>query len=486
MNLDIDDGSKFPDLRKAGLSKSLEDFVKKLVNNDREFFGLAQKKKEQLRQQQQVDFKSFLQSQAGAIERGNKNSCESQDNFGKIAKDLATKVQPIVLPTTQKKPSAGQRKPDDRLPKTRSVTPTRGGESRPPSISRSVVNQSISPAVSRNPYFIQPVSTSQSLVKSKRNISQFARAHAGFRGTSIGDRAVVFSANGTPMYGDSYLDKNMTENLAANQATARAPLSQVPSKIEVVDPISADPLQQQPRANVTPKSGSVSGMLVLGGIAAAVTAVLFFFQHVLMFVQFIMQVSQSTATITNIASSFVAILNNIGSLMGLGENILEPLENTFDSILNNVFGKEKVDYVKFQFAKISGVFVAGQNILNSFGGFKDKLTNLVTKNADNTSKIGNALKTVGMIADTETWMNENNKVNSVASGVKEKLESVSGLASTLTEITETVKTSKEQIKDALKGTSDEQKKDEDAGKKVTEKYEDKDTPDIRALEEPQS
>jgi hypothetical protein len=349
-----------------------------------------------------------------------------------------------------------------------------------------MVNQGIAPAVSKTPYLVQEVKTSNSTGKSTRNLKQFARAQSGLRGTSIGDRALVFSANGTPHYGDSYMDKNVAENVSANQATTTAPLSKIPPKIQTATPINADPLQQQPRANVAPKSDSIGNMVVLGGIAAAVTSVLFFFQYVLMFVQFIMQVSQSTATITNIASSFVAILNNLGSLLGLGEDALKPLEETFDSILNNTFGKEKVDYVKFQFAKISGAFVAGQNILNSFGGFKNKLTNLVTKNADNTSKIGNALKMVGMIADTETWMNENNKVNSVASGVKEKLESVSGLASTLTDITETVKTSKEQLANATKSDVDEEKKDKDGEDKATEKHSDKDIPDARALEEPES
>lgn len=486
MTFDIDDGSKFPDLIKAGLGKSLEDFVKGLVDEDKEFFGLAQKKKEQLRKQQEIDLKSFIQSQAGAIERGNTNSCEARHNFQKIAQDLATKVVPIVLPATNKQSAIGRDSTRNRLPKTRSVTPTRGARSRPPSIARSVVNQSIAPAVSNKPYSVQPVSTSNSPAKAKRNLTQFTRAHSGFRGTSIGDRAVVFSANGTPHYGDSYMDKNMAENLSANQATASAPLSQIPSKVEVVKPISADPLQQQPRANVAPKSANVAGMLVLGGIAAAVTAVLFFFQHILLFVQFILQVSEATATITNIASSFVAILNNIGALLGLGENILEPLENTFDSILNNVFGKEKVEYVKFQFAKISGAFVAGQNVLSSFGGFKNKLTNLVTRNADNTSKIGNALKMVGMIADTETWMNENNRVNAAASEFKDKLESVSGLSSTLTDITEKVKTSKEQLDSTLKEFSEDEKKDKDGEEKVTEKYSDPENPDADALVEPES
>lgn len=484
MTFDIDDGSKFPDLRKANLKKSIEKLVKGLIKKDKELFGLAQETKAKLNKQKAIDLKSFVTSQSAAIVRGNKSACGSRELFRGVADDLASQAKPIVLPTTCKVPATGKSKRKTKYPKTNSATPTRGARSRPPSISRVQVNQSVSPAVSNKVFVVQQVETSNYPKKSQRNLTQFARAQAGMRGTSIGDRALVFSANGTPHYGDSYMDKNLAENLAANQAVSNVPLSQIPPDIKVEKPLNASPLQQQPRANVVPKSNTVANMAALGAVAAAVTAVLFFFQQVLTFVQFILQVSQSTATITNIASSFTAILNNLGSLLGLGEDILKPLEETFDSILNNTFGKEKVDYVKFQFAKISGVFVAGQNILSSFGGVKDKLTNLVTRNADNTSRIGNALKMVGMIADTEAWMNENNKANSVASEIKEKLESVSGLASTLTEITETVKTSKEQLSELDKGKSEEDKKEKDAEDKATEKHSDKDIPELRALEEP--
>jgi hypothetical protein len=444
MNLDIDPGSKFPNLLKAKLGKKLDDFIKGILNDDKEFFQLAQDKKKKLRQQRQIDLKSFLTSQAGAIERGNSNACDNKHKFEKIAKKQADKTKPVAIPGTKKKSPLTKGKKKRKLPKTRSTTPTRGSRSRPSSISRFRTNQAVAPAVSDRSHFIQPVEGNNSVDKAKRNARQFASAQGANRGHSIGDRAVVFSSNGTPHYGDSYLDKNVQENLAANQATSNAPVSTIPSKIEVGKPISPNPLQQQPRANVSPKSDTTANLIVLGGIAAAITAVLFMFQHVLIFVELILQVSSVTSTITNVAGSFVAILNNIGSLFGLGEGLIDPLSKTFDSILNNIFGKEKVDYVKFQFAKISSAVVAVNNISSKFGSMHNSMAKTTKDNADNTSRIGNALKAFGMMAANTPWMNENNKVSSGVGGVAGGLENISGLASTLAEITNDVKSAKEE------------------------------------------
>jgi hypothetical protein len=481
MTLDIEDGTKFPDLIKAGLGKGLEDLIKGLRGNDQEFFQLAQDEKTKLRKQRDIDLKSFIQSQSAAIERGNANACNTRHQFDAIAQDLARQTQPIVLSSNSQQPAQGRGKLQTTLPSTNSSTPTRGARSKPPSLSRSSINQSISPIVSDRPYAVQPVTTSNLPAKSKRNLTQFARAHNGDRGTSIGDRAVVFSANGTPQYGDSHLDRNTTENLAANQATAEPPLTQIPSKVTAVKPQNADPLQQQPRANVAPKSNTMANMAVLGGIAAAVTAILFFFQYVLMFVQFILQVSSSTSTITNIASSFVAILNNIGSLFGLGNGVIEPLQKTFDSMLNNVFGKEKVEYVKFQFAKISAAFVSAQNLAGKLSGVQNSLGGVTEKNADNTSKIGNALKMMGMMASGQGWMNENNKVNTAAAGFTGKLEGISGLASSLTDVTNEVKSAKEQQETLDKEHTDREKAETESTEKATEKHADPDVPDAHSV-----
>lgn len=478
---DIPAGSEFPDLAKAGLNKKLEDIVKGLLDGDQEVFQLAQDKKVELNKQREIDLQSFWMGQAGAIERGNSNACDTKNLLERVRSNQAAKVEPIVFPNPATRKPYGKCKDQTKLPKTRSSGASVGNRRRPPSLNTLLVNQLLPPAIDSNPHTIDVIKPDNYGDKAKRNMAQFAKAQAGNRGTSIGDRAVVFTANGTPMYGDSYLDRNAQDNFAANQATSNLPVAQIPKKIKTNSPMSAAGLQSQPRANVAPKSDTTANLLVLGGIAAAITAVLFFFQHVLIFVQFIMQVSSVTSTITNIAGSFVAILNNMGSLFGLGEGLIDPLSQTFDSMLNNSMGKEKVDYVKFQFAKISSGYVAGQNILSKVSGINNTVGKVTEKNANNTSIIGNAMKAMGMIGGDVPWMNEDNKVNAGVGKAGIALDTISGLSNNLAEISSDVKSQKQEQADLDKSYKERQKEDEKGDKKAKENNEDEQILELEAL-----
>jgi hypothetical protein len=481
MSDDIPAGSQFPDILKASLGLKLQDIVSGLLNKDQEFFQLAQDKKVALNKQRAIDTKSFVLSQSDAIERGNTNSCETKAKFDKIAKKQAAKVKPVVMPSSKSKSPLGSGRNKQKLPKTSHSSPTQGARSRPPSLANTKINQGLGAAIDTSNFYIQAIDANQSLAKSKRNLEKFTQAQDGKRGTSIGDRAVVFSANGTPMYGDSYLDKNLQENLAANQATSNAPISQIPKKIETGQPISPNPLQQQSRANVTPKGNTTANLIALGTIATAITAVLFLFQHVLIFVELILQISSVTSTITNIAGSFVAILNNMGLLFGLGEGLLDPLSKTFDSILNNVFGKEKVDYIKLQFAKVSAVYVAGTNMLSKLAGMENSLGTVTADNANNTSKIGNALKAMGMLATGSGWMREDNKIATSTGKVGDKLSTINALSTGLNDITNDIKSAKQQIETLDNEQQEKDKATKEGEAKATEKHEDATVPDAEKL-----
>jgi hypothetical protein len=485
---DIPPGSEFPDLGKAKLNLGLENLVKRLLDDDQEIYQLAQDKKVELHKQREIDLKSFWESQVGAIERGNQNACDTKNLLDRVRSNQADKVEPIVLPSPAIRLPYGKGKNQTKLPKTRSSGPSIGNRTRPPSIATLPVNQLLEPAVSTATHRIDTIDPNNYRDKASRNMRQFGRAQAGQRGTSVGDRAVVFTANGTPMYGDSYLDKNNAENFAANQATSNQPLSQIPKDIKANKPMSAAGLQQQPRANVAPKGDTTSNLLMLTGIAVAITTVLFLFQHILIFVELILQVSSVTSTITNIAGSFVAILNNMGSLFGLGEGLIDPISKTFDSMLNNTMGQDKVDYMKYQFAKISSGFVAGQNILNKVTGLNNTVGKVTEDNANNTSKIGNAMKAMGMFNTNVPWMNEDNKVQ-VGAGkaggaigkVNQALDKISGLSNSLAEISSDVKTQVDEQKNLDKQYQERAKSDKDGVSKATEIHADEHIADLETL-----
>ena len=481
MSLDIPPGSQFPDLGKALLNKNLQDIVKGLIKDDKEVFQLAQDKKVELNKQREIDLKSFWGSQSGAIQRGNNNSCHIKAGLNDVAEAQANNTLPIVMPDPVTRKPYGKGKKQIKVPKNRIGSPTFGNRSLPPSITRLSINPLLPDAISQDDYYLDSLEPNTYPDKSERNMRQFIKGQSGSRGISIGDRAVVFTASGTPMYGDSYLDKNAQENFSANQATSNLPVAQIPRDIKKNKPMGTGGMQSQPRANIVPKSDTTGNMIVLGAIGAAVTAVLFLFQHILIFVQMILQISSVTSTITNIAGSFVAILNNLGSLFGLGEGLVEPISSTFDSILNNTFGKDRIDYVKFQFAKVSSGFVAGQNLLNKVRGLDNTIGKVTEKNANNTSIIGNALKAMGMISGDVPWMDEDNKVNVVGGKVGIKLDKVSGLSNSLSEISSDVKTQVEEQKNFDKEEKARLKSDRDGTKKSTESNSDKDIPDLQTL-----
>ncbi len=482
MSDDLPSGSQFPDLLKAKLGKKLDDFIKGMLDDDKEFFQLAQDKKTDLNKQKAIDYKSFVQSQADAIQRGNSNACDSRHNYEQIAAKQAAQVVPTVIPGVAKKSPLTKGKTTTKMPKTRSATPSKGARSRPSSISRFKTNQAISAVTDPKAHYVQPIETNNSPEKSKRNLTQFTKAQAGERRTSVGDRAIVFSANGTPHYGDSYLDRNVAENLSANQATSNAPIATIPNKIEVGKPISSNPLQQQPRANVAPKANTTANLVVLGGIAAAITAVLFLFQHVLIFVELILQVSSVTSTITNVASSFVAILNNIGVLFGLGEGLIDPLSKTFDSILNNIFGQQNVDYIKYQFAKISAAYVAGQNLLSKMGDFNNSIGKVTEGTANNVAKLWNSFNGIGMFGGGQPWAREDNKVATGAAKFSASLGSISGLSSILSDVTSDVKSAKEQQDEIDKKYQQEQEATKEGLNKAKETNADEVIPDIDKIQ----
>ncbi len=195
------------------------------------------------------------------------------------------------------------------------------------------------------------------------------------------------------------------------------------------------------------------------------TAILFLIRDIIGIVGFIINVASLTSTVTNIAQSFLAIFDGIAGLMGLGEGISKPISETFDGVLNNIFGKEKVDYVKYNFARINTVFTAGANIFSKVRSTSVALAAGIEKDAENTSKIGNALRRCGVVDEKLTVMDEKIAVNVDASPLKllnEKLAKVSNVSSELSGIAGDLKTAKDELTQLDKDKAEKEKTEKEA------------------------
>ena len=456
-------GASFPDLKKAAAAKGLEDLLKK-VKPGQSIYEPANKKKKELEKQYRGDFRAAVMSHGIAVEAGNKNSCFDKKQFAgeSISQQNATNrtTARVVLPSY-----GARRVAPKRMPKNRGVAPvvnSNGRQPNHPSISRAKVGGLN--AQTPIEYRIETV-TPQKL-NGRNNFRNFVAGQAGFRGKAI-DKSLTISHDGTPHYGDDEINQANQDNVSANLANT-PPTLDFPTKVSKGSTIDANKITRSQPGQIQDKGDTMGNIAKLGVIGVAVTALLFLIRDILGMVTFIINIASLTSTVTNISQTFLATFDGISSLMGLGEGLTKPISDTFDGILNNVFGKEKVDYVKYNFARINTVFTAGANVLSKVRSTSVALAQGIEQDAQNTSKIGNALRRAGVVDEKLAAMDEKIAVNIDKSQLKilnEKLAKVSNVSSELSGIAGDLKTAKDEL---TKIDKDKAEKDKAEKEKTTE------------------
>jgi hypothetical protein len=466
----------FPNLDKAEGAKSITDLVRGLLKGKEHPIELVEEVQSERDRQRAIDFRSFAESIPVAVERGNDNACADRHQSASIEnQQLETaNAQYVdrVLPYSAPARLYGQGQNQTLLPKPVSTGGVRGG--RRPAPATFAGNQ-LRATPKAQPLTVRTIATDAPADRGR--VERFARAHAGQRGTAIGDRAIVFSPNGTPLVGDSVLERSRAENLSANQAAATPPITAIPSDVRsATTPIPAKALTRGSSGQVAPKNDAIAGGMALAIGAALISAVMFPLQYLISFFTFLLQVQTAATNIRNIASSMTTFMSNIGFLLGFGKDTLKPIEEISDGIMNNIFGKEKVDYVKLQFAKLSTVVTAGANILNAFEQGNNALAGAVEENARNNSKIGNALKASGLfVSEKFAWMNEKISAKQQQGGKLNDLNnalSVTGQVSTaLTAVTTEIKTASEESAELERRAQEEKEKGKGDRKEESGQYE---------------
>ncbi len=183
------------------------------------------------------------------------------------------------------------------------------------------------------------------------------------------------------------------------------------------------------------------------GIAGVITAIMFALQYVISTITFIFNMQSLLTTCNNIAASFSALFNTVGSLLGLSEDISKPLDDTVNGILNSVFGKEKVDYVKYQWSKVSSALSAAGNVINNFRSVSNTLGNAVEIGTNNTGKIGNALRAMGFFDKSIGAFEEKvsaNQSSSKLNSVNNQLQTASSVSQSLSQATADIKTGRDE------------------------------------------
>lgn len=448
----------FPNLETAAGAKSITDLIRESLPNGKQPAELAEEKRLELERQRATDFKSFMASQPVAIERGNRNACADTAQFSKISEQLATTAaggwQGRVTPYAKPARTYGQKPGQTKIPKPRSAGAIRAGGGvtlrQPVQNFRSNQGRSLPPQTDYQAPAVEPTLFPE---KAAENQRKFIQAQAGQRGTAIGDRAIVFSQNGTPLYGDTILDRSAQENLSANIAATAPPVTSAPSRIFDGPKLPAKALQRGKSGQIHPKGDTVTAIGAIALAGAAISLIMFPIQYLIQFFNFLLQVQTAASNIRNIASSTTTFISNIGYLMGMGPDVLQPVEKSFDGILNNIFGKEKVDYVKLQFAKLSTAVNAAVNIVDAFRDGNDALASAVTETSRNTSRIGNFLRGAGIFSRKFDWMDEEisaHRGKGKLADLNRALGTTSTVANSLREVTAEIKEAADEAEELQK------------------------------------
>jgi hypothetical protein len=452
-------GSSFPDLKKAGLAKGLKDLLSK-VKPGESIFEPVNDEKKKLAKQYRGDFRAAMISHGVAVAAGNRNSCDDKRQLAAAA----TSQQNYTNQNTRRVnlPSYKPRKVAPRkMPRTRGASPLTDASGRQPphpSITRTMLGQLNHQTPAQ--YRVETVTPRK--LDGRNNFRNFAARQAGFRGNTI-DNALSITHDGTPQYGDDEINHGNQDNLSANLANT-PPTLDFPTTVSAGATVDAGRINRKQPGQMQDKGDNVGNILKLGAIGVALTALLFLIRDILGVVGFVINIASLSSTVTNIAQSFLAIFDGVAGLLGLGDGITKPISETFDGILNNIFGKEKVEYVKYNLARINAVFTAGANILGKVRSTSVALAQGIETDAQNTSKIGNALRRCGIVDEKLTVMDEKIAVNVDKSQLKilnEKLSKVSNVSSELSGIAGDVKTAKDELSDLDKAKAEKEKEEKD-------------------------
>jgi hypothetical protein len=453
-------GASFPDLEKAKAAKGLETLLKK-IKPGQSIYEPANKEKKKLEQQYRGDFKAAIASHGVAIAAGNKNSCADKKQFASASADQQTwankNTKQIILPSY-----GARRVAPKQMPRNRGLSPIANASGRQPA-HPSIARAKVGGLNTQNSTEYRLETIQPQKLDGKDNFRNFVAGQAGFKGKAI-DKSITISHDGTPHYGDDEINHANQDNLSANLATT-PPTLDFPAKVSAGAKVDANKLVRTQPGQIQDKGDTIGNLAKLGAIGVAVTAILFLIRDIIGVVGLIINISTLTATVTNISQSFLAIFDSLASLMGLGDGISKPIGDTFDGILNNVFGKEKVEYVKYNFARINAVFTAGANVLGKVRSTSAALAEGIETDAQNTSKIGNALRRAGVVDEKLALMDEKIAVNVDKSQLKilnDKLSKVSNVSSELSGIAGDIKTAKDELKQLEKDKAEKDKTDKEA------------------------
>jgi hypothetical protein len=451
----------------------------KMYAGKKQIYAAAQTVADKEHKQFINDFQSFVISQKGAIDHGNTNACQvnhtHQKNHQTISVSHNQSTTTAELPDTRTgtlyntKPRHSAAKIV--IPRTASH-PT--GTTRPTGLGKSKYNQLTAPLVSNQTRVVRKVEPIES--DSKKHHDRFVEAVAGRRDRSATDGAIIFSRHGTPIYGSQITQRAEQQNVSANLATNQPASLGIPQTIKTGEAIPAKTTAKTEVQGTSNTGQRLATGVALVAIAGAIAAIMWACQGLVVLVAFITQMGLIVTQVGNITQLVKMAWEGVTSILGL-EKQAKDAGNFFEDNISKIFGsKENYLKTKFTFLRISNVISAATNSLASIQSATQTVADAVAEHSNNTSRMGNAMRSVGMFGDKLNHFNEQVQLQVTGrfaglANTARKLGVASSVSSEMVQVIDNVKTVGEQEKELSEREKQELEENEKKLKEQKEKLE---------------
>jgi hypothetical protein len=478
------------DTPKDNLTDTVSSLAEQMVNGRKQLYTAAQNVQEREDKQFVNNLKNFFASQDGAIAHGNTNACnvnhvhQANHKAVSIATNKSTRV--IELPDTAKGKlyNTTPKKSQNRVRAPKPMSHPRSGGN-PRGAGNSQYNQLIAPMVvpqTRISRTVEPLPPNGA-----KHYAKFAEATLGRRDRSATDGAILFTRHGTPMYGSQITQQAEQKNVSANLATEQAATLGIPKSVTVGKAVAAQSTAVNEVQGTSNTGQRVATGLAVVAIATAVIAVLWVCEGLVVLIAFVTQIGFIATQVSNITQLVKMAWEGGTKILGL-EKVAKETGDFFENNLSKLFGsKENYLRTKFMFMRVSNVVTTATNSLASLQSASQILADAIAENSNNTSRMGNMWRSVGMFGNKVAHFNE--RVQLTVTGrfaglqaAGQKLGVTASVSAEMVQVIDAVKTAGETEQQIQESEKQELEKNEKKIKEDKEKIEgdtNKKAPDIK-------
>jgi hypothetical protein len=243
-------------------------------------------------------------------------------------------------------------------------------------------------------------------------VSEFERSVNGAEGKTIGQRAVLFNADGSITRGANAIrDQQVANELAASIPSKSPNTSVLPATIK-----TAKPEKTKSHKNKTPigqTNDLAGGVAAVGGITAmvAIVACLLPMHFVTSAITFLTSITTFFTNVNNTVNTYLAITDALLGIFGF-KNATKGIKGFITKIVDNAFGGPKnAQDVKAAFASGINSVSTTTKLLEKMQSIRQGTDNKVDGLAIQLGTVNNSLKDAGLVSPDSPYFAASNNVD---------------------------------------------------------------------------